>query len=537
MLVPVVVAIFSIIFIFWGSTFSNHISSLISMNNTVQARPSLQSTWHIYQNTFSEGTVTKIFGTGPATFFKEWAHYRSVAINQTPWWNSDFHSGFGFLPTQAVTLGFFGVVSILFLLGSILYEGKRGLFSKNTTFTQGKKNFFIVIYLSLLYLWAMMIFYTPGLIMMMFAFVFLGMTIGLLRGAKINALSSYEIYPKTRSGFILTTLLGIFIVSSLVGVYLVTEKYRAQIHSQEGILAYTQGGDIAKAQEDLLLATKESSVDDYYRNLAEVGVLQMRSLQQQAQNSNAKIDSKKLETIFKNTIAYAQKAYNLDPENYHNVLFLGDLYRFFTALGINGAYEQSNAYYSKVFRYDPHSATAYLDLARLELVKNNTTQAKSYLDNALKNKPNYAEAYIEKARVDIALHDTKSASESLKKASALVASDPSLWFELGVLQYQNNDYTSSEVALSNALALVPTYANAKYYLGLDYEKTGENQKAIQIFQQLQKSNPNNSSINKILANLKAGKNAFAGGVSQTPPTPSHTSTSSSSPARSNALTH
>ena len=69
-------------------------------------------------------------------------------------------------------------------------------------------------------------------------------------------------------------------------------------------------------------------------------------------------------------------------------------------------------------------------------------------------------------------------------------------------------------SLSKAVSLSPNYANAQYFLGLSYAKTGDNADAIAEFQQLAKTNPDNADVASILANLKAGKAPF---INQTPP--------------------
>jgi tetratricopeptide (TPR) repeat protein len=52
------------------------------------------------------------------------------------------------------------------------------------------------------------------------------------------------------------------------------------------------------------------------------------------------------------------------------------------------------------------------------------------------------------------------------------------------------------------------YANAKYFLGLSYERLGRREDAIKQFEGIKVTNPDNQEIELILSNLKAGKSPF-----------------------------
>jgi TolA-binding protein len=57
--------------------------------------------------------------------------------------------------------------------------------------------------------------------------------------------------------------------------------------------------------------------------------------------------------------------------------------------------------------------------------------------------------------------------------------------------------------------LVPDYANARYFLGLAYDRLNRESDAIAQFEAIQKTNPDNAEVNLILSNLKSGRSAFA----------------------------
>jgi cytochrome c-type biogenesis protein CcmH/NrfG len=83
-----------------------------------------------------------------------------------------------------------------------------------------------------------------------------------------------------------------------------------------------------------------------------------------------------------------------------------------------------------------------------------------------------------------------------------------IWFQLGLLYYVVEDVENATLALEQALALVPDYANAKYFLGLSYYAQGRVTEAIEHFQDLSVTNPDNQEVSLILSNMAAGRQPF-----------------------------
>jgi len=61
------------------------------------------------------------------------------------------------------------------------------------------------------------------------------------------------------------------------------------------------------------------------------------------------------------------------------------------------------------------------------------------------------------------------------------------------------------------------YSNARYFLGLIYDKEENKEKAIEQFTKIAELNPDNEEVKKILTNLREGKSALEGiAVNQAP---------------------
>ena len=103
--------------------------------------------------------------------------------------------------------------------------------------------------------------------------------------------------------------------------------------------------------------------------------------------------------------------------------------------------------------------------------------------------------------------------EQARQAAPL---DIGIAFQLGLLYYQTNDLANAQGEFLRAVSINENYSNARYFLGLIYDRRGEREKAIQEFERIQVFNPDNEEVKKILANLRAGKRALTG-IAPPPP--------------------
>ena len=84
-----------------------------------------------------------------------------------------------------------------------------------------------------------------------------------------------------------------------------------------------------------------------------------------------------------------------------------------------------------------------------------------------------------------------------------------MFFQLGFLHYNDRNWAEAIKAFESAVQLEPQYANAKYFLGLSYDRVGRENDAISQFENLVATNPDNQEVKFILENLKAGKAPFS----------------------------
>src|SRR3989344_2843250 len=117
---PLVVLAVSLFFLIGGNLGSALANGLHL--GTLDVRPSWRSTLLVGSQVYSHAPL---FGSGPGSFGTEWLKYRDASLNSTVFWNLDFPSGIGFIPTSAVTTGAVGVLAWLGLIGLFLFYGVR----------------------------------------------------------------------------------------------------------------------------------------------------------------------------------------------------------------------------------------------------------------------------------------------------------------------------------------------------------------------------------------------------------------------------
>jgi tetratricopeptide (TPR) repeat protein len=101
----------------------------------------------------------------------------------------------------------------------------------------------------------------------------------------------------------------------------------------------------------------------------------------------------------------------------------------------------------------------------------------------------------------------------VKRAEELVMlnnTDVGALFQLGFLYYKNNQFDFAKQVFERVVQLSPNYSNARYFLGLIYDRENlkDKSKAIEQFLKIAELNPDNNEIKLIIANLEAGKPAL-----------------------------
>jgi tetratricopeptide (TPR) repeat protein len=179
--------------------------------------------------------------------------------------------------------------------------------------------------------------------------------------------------------------------------------------------------------------------------------------------------------------------------------------------------EETNPYY-------------YTELGKIYLIKNKISKARELFQKSIDLKPDYSPGHFQMAMSFVQEGKIGEGIARLEVLKGNLPNDPGLAFQLGLLYYNQNDFEKAKTEFERAVNLLSNYSNARYFLGLIYDREGKKDLAIKQFEEIEKFNPENQEIKKILENLRQGKSALEGILPSQPPieekvpeklTPSH----------------
>lgn len=505
MIPSIVVLIISIVFIIAGSSLGNYLNSKFNTTQ-IEARPSWQSTVDIMKQTYKD---SMFFGSGPNTFKSQWTQFKPQSINNTLFWNMDFSSGVGLIPTSFTTIGLIGIFAWITFFLFLLYSGFKNLI---VSAIEDKASYYLSLslFLGAVYLWVFTIIYIPNVVIVTLAFLLTGMYIASLRhrpSAPIEKEISFASNP--RVGFISVLILIILLIMSAVSLYVIGGQYISAISFQSSLVSANIDGNIDEAERKLEKALKFGKNDIYYRLMSEI---KLARINQVISDEEKTIEDRRSEfqMILASAISNAQKAIEIDDKNYQNWTMLGRVYGSIVPLQIEGAYDSAKQSYNKAIEFNPNSPEIFLILAQLELAKDkdNTEGAKEFIGKALEKKNNYTEAIFLLSQLQIQEGNLKNAIKSVEAVVVIEPNNPVFFFQLGLLQSNAGDNEKAVFAFERAVALNPQYSNARYFLGLSYFNDGKTKEAIEQFNVISQLNPENEEIKTILEKLKAGENPF-----------------------------
>ena len=510
----IVLLIISVAFIVAGSFLGGYTSSLFDVSH-IEARPSWQSTMDITKETYKENLL---FGSGPNTFANQWTRLKSQSINNTLFWNIDFESGVGFIPTSFTTTGAIGGIAWIAFFIFLLYSGFKNLI---VSAIEDKASYYLSmsLFLGSIYLWVFTIIYIPNVVIVTLAFLLTGMYIASLRhrpSAPIEKIIDFASNP--RIGFVSILALTILLIISAVSLYLVGGQYTSAVAFQGSLVAANVEGDIEKAEKKVATAIKLGNNDRYNTFAAEINLARINQVL-----SDEEKDLEERRTEFQNILASAisnvQAAIKIDDKNYQNWSMLGRVYGSVIPLGVEGAYESAQRSYSQALLLNPHSPEVLLTLARLELAKDsgNIEGAKQFISLALGKKNNYTEAIFLLSQLEIQAGNIKGAIKSVEAAVVIEPNNPTFFFQLGLLQTNEGNTEKAINALEKAVILNSQYSNARYFLGVNYFNEDRVDEAIEQFEVIATLNPGNEDVKAIIESLKADENPFQQAESDTLP--------------------
>jgi tetratricopeptide (TPR) repeat protein len=511
-LISLIVLIVSIVFILLrGNLYSAISSDLFNIPflqrlvvTNVEVRPSWESTFDIAKHSLRQDPI---FGVGPNRFVNEWLEAKPQEVNSTIFWGTDFNYGIGLIPTFVITTGLLGTLAWLTFFGLFLYMGFKALFTKARD--QFSNYITVSSFIMALYLWIFTILYVPSATLLILTFFFTGLFMASLVENKLVPVKTIGFLKDPRMSFASVLVFIILLLAMLVSSYTIGRRFIASMFFNRGLVEANVNGNLERAEASIARAIRLSEQDQFYRTLSELNLVKINILLAQ-QNVSQEILLNQFRNFLGTAQQTAERAKNIDPSNYQNWLARGRVYEALVPFRNPDAYGMAQQSYTEAQKLNPTSPAIPLVMARLDVANSDIPKAKERINEALRLKNDYTDAIFFLSQVQVTQGDIKSAIQSVEAAALINPNNPGIYFQLGLLRYQNDDFTGAASAFEQAIRLAPDYANAKYFLGLSYNRTNRTPEAIAQFEQLKASNPGNQEVDLILANLKAGRDPFAG---------------------------
>jgi cytochrome c-type biogenesis protein CcmH/NrfG len=501
------------LFFLLGGTLGGALASALHVN-VLNVRPSWESTFTVIQKVYSTAPV---FGSGPNTFGVEWLKYRDASLNSTVFWNIDFSSGIGFIPTSFATTGIAGAIAWIVFLGLFLALGLRTLV-RRTPSDAFVRYVSVLSFIGTVYLFVIAIFDLPNPFILASAFLLAGLFISTTRFAEGSGQWGIAFSRSPRLGFVIVFALTLLLLSSVAAAYSLVEHYIAT-NSLGAATTALNAGDLDKADRQAQNATVFAPSAAVYQLQSVIAGARLNAI-----TTSTTLDrttaQKEYQAALSSGINAALTATNLEPSNYQNWLALGNLYAQAVPLKVTGAYESAKKAYSTAQTLSPTNPQIPYVIAQLDIANRDTKAAQEDLKAAITLKQDYTAAIFLLSQLLVQDSNVKDALAAALAAQYFTPNNPNILFQVGVLYAAQNDLPNAAAALSAAVSANPQFANARYLLSAIYAKQGDMQNALAEMQTIAAmSSDNAKAVSAELSALEAKKDPFPANLLSASSTP------------------
>lgn len=490
--IALVVFATSALFVVGGATLGGLISERTNVSY-VEVRPSLEATADIARSVYRENAF---LGIGTNKFTDAWRMYKDESINLTPFWNTDFNAGNGYLTTFFVTTGVLGGIAWILFFITYFVTGVRRLLGS----TEGDRLWYFVgvsSFVSAVYIWGMSIVYVPGVVILLLGALCTGVSLSAFSVMHHTVQSRMlSVGTNKRSGFVLTLVVIVIIIGSVSVLYTAGRHYASVYAFNESVRLMQEGKSIDELEQQVENAYKLSISDIFARRIAEYQLARMNTLVAIPEPTDE--DRAQFERVSVLGINAAQQATQIDSQEPANWSALGGIYSVLASVGVEGAQDRALEALLKSRELNPKNPLPYLESALVEARAGNTDKARKYIEQAIALKPNYTEAFFLLSRLEIVSGNVEAAIKSTQSVIALEPQNPTRYYQLGVLETSQDNVDGAIDAFEKAVSLDQNFANARYLLALAYDKNGRSDDAKKQLEVVLNLNPGNPEVTELL---------------------------------------
>jgi tetratricopeptide (TPR) repeat protein len=450
-----------------------------------------------------------VLGAGMNHFAQAYIAHKPAGINSTDAWSVEFDSGFALIPTFFITQGLFGSVAWIVFFVFLGIFGARAL----RCMPDDPRGRFIIAssYAASVFLWLVLIVSVQPHAIAFLAFIMTGIFLG--AAVSHGSISGWTIMFKECCARTAPYAIGACVILLIALGVVYVKNDIALSYFVSGAKALGVANDPMAADSDFSKALAFNDSDVFWQARAQAVIAEAKmaaaSVTSTSTASTTQAVTVQVSGLINQSMGYAQKAVAYDPSNYYNYLSEASISAMAASINMTGAYDAAVGAYTRAIQLDPQDPSLYLDLAQFQAQMNKLPDALQTLGVALQVKSNYLDAIYLLSQVEAAQGNLKDAITAAQVAIQINPQSSLLFFQLGLLQYNNAAYSDATTSLEKAISLQSDYSNARYFLGLSYARLNRTSDAIDQFQQLALSNPDNQTIVSIIDTLRSGKSLFA----------------------------
>jgi hypothetical protein len=310
--------------------------------NILTVRPSWQATFSVAQKTYAE---SPLFGSGPGTFGVEWLKYRDTSLNTTQFWNIDFFSGIGYIPTSLITTGAVGMVAWIAFLGLLLVLGLRMVILRAPQ-DEFIRFVSILTLVASAYLFANAFFGLPNVVLIVLAFVMAGLFTSTTRYAAWSQQWGVVFSKSPRLGFVIVFSMTLLLLGAVVAAYNVAGRYVAISQVASATVKYG-AGDLDGADRAAQQAASFGSSASAYAVQSAVALSRVNQIVSSS-TMPATAARQAFQEALSAGINAGLTATRITPNDYRTWLAVGNLYAQAVPLGVSGAYDSAKSAYQKM---------------------------------------------------------------------------------------------------------------------------------------------------------------------------------------------
>lgn len=498
-LVPSVAALVGIILGVAMPLIAERISSFLAVGE-LEVRPSWQGTWAVGQRILS-GERELLFGTGPNTFSREWALHKPSEVNQTLFWNMDFNSGIGLVPTALVTTGALGVAAWALVALALLYTAWRFLLGHRPPAVHAVSGALLLVGL---YLVAFHIFYVPTVAISGLTFLFLGAIVAARRN---DTGAVFQVDTASAWGVARLAAVLLFALLIVLASLLTLRSLVSNIYTNRAAVIFNKTRSFSDAEKNLTMALRVwGSNDRAHRAAVELGLLSLADAIARGTGDDA--ERAQLQAQLAATVEHGLTAVAIDDANYENWFTLAQFYQELAGVGVEGAAQAARDAFERARAENPTNPLPVFRLAQLTYAAGDKAATLALLNETLALKSDFGPALFLRSQIEATQGNYEEATNYALRAAQSTPQDPLAWYNLGAILYVRQSFSDAVAALERATALQSDYSNAMFILALSYVQLGRRDDAVALLERVLELNPSVPGLSDMIENIRRGDEPF-----------------------------